>query len=154
VSVFIGFGGSRAENVATRFEIFLKTNTDIETFLASPQSRTMPSTANFRTEIQQHLINCNIAVFVCHKNTSHSQSMKDEIDTLFSENLENKIISFAASDTCIPKKIRDNKWHPLHFPPEEPEESFRRLLNEIYRCYLRLQNSERTTTERAEMIRQ
>jgi len=154
VSVFIGFGGAKAEEVARKLEIFLRSDTRLETFLASPESSALALTVNFKLEIEKNLLDCNVAVFVCHENTSRSIPMKKEIDLLFSKNFENKIISFAVSDTCIPKKLRENKWHPLHFPPEKPEESFCRLLNWIYRCYIELKELTTVTTEGAEMVRQ
>jgi hypothetical protein len=48
-----------------------------------------------------------------------------------------KLIIFSKSDECIPKRLKSS-WRPLHFAPEKPEESFNRLLIEIYRQYVRL----------------
>jgi len=46
VSVFIGFGGARAQGVAEKLEVFLKCETNIGTFLASPRSRTLACALN------------------------------------------------------------------------------------------------------------
>jgi hypothetical protein len=155
LSVFIGFGGPEAKKVAEDLEGFLRVETTIKTFLASPGSNTLPANiANFHTIINRELLDCNIAVFVCHKGTPRSTPVKKEIDLLYSRNLENKIIPFAASDECLPKKLREHHWHPLHFPPERPEESFPRLLNSIYRSYFELMESTRITSENAPLVRQ
>jgi hypothetical protein len=153
VSVFIGFGGPEAEEVAKELEKFLS-HERIETFLASPLSNTLPaSTANFNARINQTLLDCNIAVFVCHKSTPRSNPVKKEIDLLYSQHSESKIISFAASDDCLPKRLRENHWHPLHFAPEKYEESFPRLLNKIYRSYIERELNG-ITSENAPLVRQ
>jgi hypothetical protein len=155
LKVFIGFGGPDAKVVAEEVEKFLKVETKIETFLASPRSNTLsPNVADFKATINRELLDCNLAVFVCHKGTPRSTLVKNEIDMLYSQDLENKIISFAASDNCLPKKLREQHWHPLHFPPEKPEESFARLLNEIYRSYIELKEPTRIISENAPMVRQ
>jgi hypothetical protein len=155
LSVFIGYGGAKAEEVAKKLEDFLKTEAHMETFLATPQSRTLTATSHdYNVKIVQNLIDCHVAIFVCHKNTPHSEELKKEINLLFQRNSENKIILFSASEYCVPVEFRKKLWHPLHFPPEKPEESFCRLVNEIYRCYIDLQESARIVTEEAEVIRQ
>jgi hypothetical protein len=155
LSIFIGFGGTKAEEVAKKLESFLRNETKMETFLASPLSRTLSaSSADYGAKITQSLIDCHVAVFVCHKYSPRSEPLKNEIDLLFSRNFENKIILFSASDNCIPSKFRAKLWNPLHFPPEKPEESFCRLVNEIYRCYIERQESARIVTEDTELIEQ
>jgi hypothetical protein len=137
VSVFIGYGGAKAEEVARELEKFLNNETKIEASLVSPQSRTISATSsNVNAEIEQKLMACHLVIFVCHKNSPRSKPMKREIELLINRNLEEKIILFSASDYCIPVEIRKKHWHPFHFPPEKPAESFCRLVNEIYRCYI------------------
>jgi hypothetical protein len=155
LSVFIGFGGPDAKEVAENLEKFLRLETTVRTFLASPQSSTLTAnTADFHVRINQELLGCNIAVFVCHKGTPHSTPVEKEIDLLYSQHLENKIISFAASDNCLPKKLREHHWHPLHFAPEKPEESFSRLLNKIYQSYIELKEPTSIAFEDAPLVRQ
>jgi len=139
IHVFIGYGGPEAEEVAKRLSSFLK-NEGLVTFLACPESHDLVSTDDFKLIIEKNLLDCNIAIFVCHKGTSRRKEVKREIGFLFDRNMEHKIISFAESDTCIPIKIRE-RWHPLHFASEKPEESFCRLLNEVFRCHIRLDRS-------------
>lgn len=138
IQVFIGYGGSRAEEVAKHLNAFLQRENLLYTFLASPDSHSLVSTDDFKIEIDKNLLDCNIVVFVCHKNTSRSREAKREIDLLFQRNLQHKIISFAETHTCIPKRLRQ-RWCRLHFAPEKPEESFCRLLNEIFRCFITIQ---------------
>ena len=122
--------------------------------MASPQSQTLSPTAhNYDAKILENLIKCNIAIFVCHKETPHSKELKNELDVLSKEKMEYKIILFSASDHCIPSKYR-KLWHPLHFPPEKPEESFCRLLNQIYRCYIDINAPSSMVKETAELIPQ
>lgn len=141
IEVFIGYGGARAENVANDLCLFLRNDVELHVFLASPTSTSLQPTVDWRVEINESLMNCNIAVFVCHEGTPSSYEVRREIKFLFDNNQEHKIISFATHKSCIPKKLR-NRWSPYHFPPEKPEESFCRLLNQIYRSYVR--NSHRT----------
>lgn len=142
IHVFIGYGGARAEDVAERVNSFLNGEKQINTFLASPRTHHLLSTDEWRAEVNSRLLDCNLAIFVCHENTSRSSEIKREIDFLFDYNMESKIIVFANTDTCIPRKVRQ-RWHPLHFPPEKPDESFCRLLNEIFRCYIKIVKSTR-----------
>ena len=97
----------------------------------------MLSIDDFKAEIEKNLLECNIVVFVCHKETADSPEVQHEIDFLFTSHNEHKIITFAKCDNCIPNKLLE-RWHRLHFPPEKPEESFCRLLNEILKCYIQL----------------
>jgi hypothetical protein len=154
LNVFIGYGGKEAENVAKKLESFLAETKIIETFLASPQSQTLsPTTHNYDTKILENLIKCNIAIFVCHEETPNSRELKNELDILSKAKMEYKIILFSVSDHCIPTKYR-RLWHPLHFPPEKPEESFCRLLNQIYRCYIDIMASASIVKETEELIPQ
>jgi hypothetical protein len=135
VSVFIGYGGTKAAEVANSLNVFLKLE-ELDTFLAAPRSHTLISgTTNFQKEIEQNIIASNIIVFVCHDGTCDSKPAKKEIDFISDHNLFYKMILFSKSDNCIPKKAQC-VWHPLHFPPEKPEESFCRLLNEIFRSFI------------------
>jgi hypothetical protein len=155
VSVFIGYGGKEAEETAKKFEDFLKIETKMETFLAAPQSRTLSAaSADYRARIDQNLMDCHVAIFVCQIDTPRSKELKREMDLLFERNLEKKIILFSASDQCIPVKYREKLWRPLHFPPEKPAESFCRLVNEIYRCFIENQESARIVPETSELTRQ
>jgi hypothetical protein len=138
LSVFIGFGGQKAEGVAKQLETFLN-DEKIETFLASPLSRAILANApDFPAEINKRLLSYDIIVFVCDKGTPRNDPVKKEINLLYRRHLENKIIPFSASDNCLPKRLRGKRWHPLHFPPEKAVESFPRLLNNIYRSYIDL----------------
>jgi len=156
ISVFIGFGGTKAEGVAVELKKFLNGEDIIEPFLASPQSNSLPAnTPNFSTMINQELKKCDIAVFVCHKNTPNSPPIKKEINFLYSKGKKNRIIPFAASDNCLPRRLRGKRWRPLHFPPEKAEESFPRLLNNIYRSYIELTlKPTGIVSENAPMVRQ
>lgn len=151
IYVFIGYGGPEAKNVAESVDKFLNNEKQIETFLATPRTHHLVSTDEWRTEIYKELLDCNLAIFVCHKNTSRSSEVKREIDFLFTHNMEGKIIVFANTDTCIPKKIRQ-RWHRLHFPPEKPDESFCRLLNEIFRCYIKIAKPARLVSKYDRMV--
>jgi hypothetical protein len=154
LNVFIGYGGKEAENVAKKLESFLAETKCIETFLASPKSQTLsPTSHNYNAKILENLIRCNIAIFVCHKETPYSKELKNELDILSKEKMEYKIILFCASDYCIPTKYR-KLWHPLHFPSEKPEESFCRLLNQIYRYYIDIQAPSSIVKETTELIPQ
>ena len=150
IHVFIGYGAPRAEEVANRLNVFLSGEKQITTFFANPQSHHLLSTDEWRTEINKNLLDCNIAVFVCHKNTSRSGEVNREIDFLFQNNMKHKIISFADTDTSIPRKLRQ-RWHPLHFPPEKPQESFCRLLNEVFRCFIQIKELARIVSENERM---
>ena len=149
--VFVGYGGARAEEVANRLEAFLKTESQITTFLATPRSHSLLSTDEWKTKIDENLLDCNIAIFVCHQNTSRSTEVKREIDFLFQNKMQHKIITFTNTDTSIPIRVRE-RWHPLHFPTEKPEESFCRLLNEVFRCFIALEESARIVSENERMV--
>ena len=150
IHVFVGYGGARSENVANRIGDFLNNESQITIFLATPRSHSLLSTENWKAEINKNLLDCNIAVFVCHKNTSRSGEVNREIDFLFQNNMKHKIISFADTDTSIPRKLRQ-RWHPLHFPPEKPQESFCRLLNEVFRCFIQIKELARIVSENERM---
>jgi hypothetical protein len=151
LSVFIGYGGTKAEAVAEKLELFLETEAKIDVFLASPKSHSLPANAhNFIPRINQEMVARNIAIFVCHERSNKSKSMIGEIEFLISNKLTNKIIIFSISDSCIPFKFRW-LWRPLHFTPEKPEESFCRLLNEIYRGYIEISQTLNVVAENAEV---
>jgi hypothetical protein len=141
IDVFIGYGGPRAENVANDLGNFLR-DEEVNVFLATPSSPSLHPTAEWRIEIDKSLLNCNVAVFVCHQGTPRSYEVRREIKFLFDLGQEQKIISFTTHKNCIPRQLRD-RWNPFHFPPENPDESFCRLLNQIFRCYIR--NSKQIT---------
>jgi hypothetical protein len=151
IHIFIGYGGGKAEQVANDLDNFLSNEPQINVFLASPRTHHLLSIDEWKTEIDKNLLDCNIALFVCHKGTSRSKPVKREIDFLFDNNMEHKIISFANTETCIPKKIR-KRWTPLHFTPEKPEESFCRLLNEVFRCHIKFLESARIVSEEERMV--
>ncbi len=90
-----------------------------------------------RQLIKKKFIECDIIVYVCHEETPNRQAVKEEMAFLKKQNLFNKTIIFSKSDNCIPQKAT-KLWRPLHFAPERPEESFSRLLNEIFRQHIRL----------------
>ena len=137
LSIFIGFGGAKAEEVAKKLENFLLVETRMNVFLGSPKSASLPANAHdFIARINKQMIERHFAIFVCHEGTNKSEAMIDEIKLLFSKNLEYKIIIFSASDECIPSEFRTRLWRPLHFNPKKPEDSFCRLANEIYRSYI------------------
>lgn len=135
IDVFIGYGGPRAQTVANDLGNFLRTE-EMNVFLATPASPSLRPTAEWRIEIDKSLLNCNVAIFVCHQGTPRSPEIRREIKFLFDSGQEQKIISFTTHKDCIPRLLRD-RWNPFHFPPEKPEESFCRLLNQIFRCYIR-----------------
>lgn len=149
--VFIGYGGPRAEGVANRLEGFLKNESQITTFLATPRSHSLLSTDEWKAKIDQNLLDCNIAIFVCHQNTSRSPEVKREINFLFQNSMQHKIITFSNTDTSIPIKVR-KRWHRLHFPTEKPEESFCRLLNEVFRCFIELKQPAIIASENQRMV--
>jgi hypothetical protein len=139
--VFIGFGGTEAETVAVELWKFLSAGYGeiIDPFCASQQANSIPpNTPQYHARINQELDKCDIAVFVCHRDTPKSGPIKAEVNLLYEKRKENRIITFAASDDCLPKKLRERHWHPLHFPPEKAEESFPRLLNNIYGSFILL----------------
>jgi hypothetical protein len=152
LSIFIGFGGTKAEEVAKKLERFLETETKMNAFLGSPQSASLTANAhNFLAKINQEMIDRHIAIFVCHEGTPRSQAMIDELNFLISRKMEDKIIIFSASDHCIPSQFRKRLWRPLHFTPEKPEESFCRLANEIYRSFIEKAQTPTIVPENAEM---
>jgi len=155
LSIFIGFGGPKAEEVAKELEEFLS-DEKIESFLASPLSNAILANApDFPAEINKKLLTCDIVVFVCHRGTHRNDQVRKEINLLYKKHLKNKIIPFAASDNCLPKRLKGKRWHPLHFPPEKAVESFPRLLNKIYRSYIELTPKPTArVTENAPMVRQ
>jgi hypothetical protein len=153
VSVFIGYGGDKAQRVASELQKFLKSETEIEAALAAPESRTLSATtSDINAEIEKELIDCHLAIFVCDKDSPRSKPMKNEINFLINRKLGKKIILFSASDYCIPVEFRKH-WNPFHFPPEKPAESFCRLTVEIYRCYVD-QLPMNAVTETTELPRQ
>jgi hypothetical protein len=154
LNVFIGYGGKEAENVAKQLESFLEETKFIDTFLASPKSQTLPATSHdYNDKILKSLTNCEIAIFVCHKETPRSEELKNELDELSKRKMLYKVILFSASDFCIPTKYR-RLWHPLHFPPERPEESFCRLLNQIYKSYIDITTPPNIVKETTELMPQ
>jgi hypothetical protein len=137
IKVFIGYGGPKAESIANKLDSFLK-NEELDTFLASPESRSLASISNFKFETEKNMRDCNIIVFVCHDGTKGASPAIDEIDFIIKNKLQNKLIVYSKCDHCIPHKLSKNRWHPMHFAPEKAEESFCRLLNEILRCHITL----------------
>jgi len=138
LSVFIGFGGPKAEEVAKELERFLN-DEKIENFLASPLSNAiLANESDFSAEINKKLLTYDITVFVCHKDTHRNDQVRKEINLLYRKHLESKIIPFSACDHCLPRRLKGKHWHPLHFAPEKAMESFPRLLNRIYRSYFEL----------------
>ncbi|MGA2523806.1 MAG: hypothetical protein ABSF65_06595 [Candidatus Bathyarchaeia archaeon] len=139
VQVAIGYGGTPAEQVATKLRSYLK-DEDLEVFLASPHSHDMPQGASDQEQwqlIQKKFLECNIIVYVCHDETPDRSAVKAEMTFIKKHNLFNKMIIFSKSDSCIPQKAK-KIWRSMHFAPEKPEESFSRLLNEIFRQHIRL----------------
>jgi hypothetical protein len=137
--VFVGYGGSKAEEVACSLDAFLRKE-GLYLFFASPKGHDIPhglDEEKTKVMIRQNMTDCQIIVFVCHEETPVSNPAKEEIDYILDKHLNNKTILFSKCDDCIPEQAQ-GLWHPLHFPPEKAEESFCRLLNEIFRSYLRL----------------
>ena len=57
VTIFIGYGGSKAESVAEKLEDFLETDAKMDVFLASPTSCSLPANShNFTARINQEMI--------------------------------------------------------------------------------------------------
>jgi hypothetical protein len=139
VEVAIGYGGAQAEAVAKKLSAFLKEE-DLDTFLASPQSHDIPHGATDEEQrriIKKKFLECNIIVYVCHDGTANRPVVVEETRFMKKNKLFTRTIVFSKNDDCIPEKLREI-WHPLHFTPEKPEESFNRLLNEIFRQHIRL----------------
>lgn len=136
IKVFIGYGGDKAEEVANDLDAFLK-DEELDPWVASPRRHHLTSvTFDFRYEIQKNIRERDIIVFVCHEGTICSAPATEEIKFIFDNGLQNKMIVFSKCDDCIPPILVEKKWHPFHFSPEKAEESFCRLLNEIFRCYI------------------
>ena len=152
VTIFIGYGGSKAESVAEKLEDFLETDAKMDVFLASPTSCSLPANShNFTARINQEMIKRHITIFVCDEGSNKSKAMIKELDFLLSNNLGNKVIIFSASNSCVPKKFRASLWRPLHFAPEKAEESFCRLTNEIYRAYMEIKQPSIIVSENQEI---
>jgi hypothetical protein len=152
LSIFIGYGGTKAEEVAKKLENFLQTETKMDVFLGSPQSASLTANAHdFIAKINKQLVERHLAIFVCHEGTPRSQAMIDEINLLITKKMSHKIIIFSASDNCVPSQFRQKLWRPLHFTPEKPEESFCRLANEVYRSYIEKTEPSTVVPENTEM---
>jgi len=153
LTVFIGYGGAKAESVAEKLEEFLETEAKMDVFLASPESCSLPANSHdFINRTYQEMTRRHIAVFICHKGSIRSKPLIREIDFLISNNLTSKLIIFSASDHCIPVRFRNELWRPLHFTPEKPEESFCRLTNQIYRGYMENNPPLTIVSEKSEII--
>ncbi len=138
VSVFIGYGGARAEQVADSLNNFLR-SWMIDSFCASPSSNQIPlgvTTEQLRQIVRQKMEQCSIIVLVCHVESHDSAEFIDEIDYIIQHNLNKKVIVFSKCDHCIPD-LATSLMHPNHFAPEKYEESFSRLLNTIFSTYVR-----------------
>lgn len=103
LTVFIGYGESASETVAVDLYNFLSRQPReiINPFCASPRTNSIAATTpQYNATINEFLKNCDIAVFVCDKDTPKSKPIKEEINYLYSNGKQNRIISFAASDDC------------------------------------------------------
>ena len=109
INVFIGYGGPEAQRVADDLQQFLF-HEGLNPFLASPQSPSLRSIDSFDNEIRKNLLNCEIVVFVCHKSTPQNQNIQREINFLYDSKFEDKIITFAKCDYCIPVKLRKSNY--------------------------------------------
>jgi hypothetical protein len=149
VKVALGFGAARAEEVAGKLRDFLHAE-GLDVFLASPRSHDIPNGMPEEEQkqlIHQNFMDCNILVYVCADGTPEQQAVKEEVTFIRRNKLLDKLIIFSKSDDCIPKRLKSS-WRPLHFAPEKPEESFSRLLNEIFRQHIRLASSAEMKPER------
>lgn len=139
VSVSIGYGGPRAEAVADSLDTFLSKR-KLDVFFASPKGYSIPhglSDKQQKEYIKKNFMESHIIVYVCHVETPTQPNVKDEIDFIARNNLNDRTIIFSKSDDCIPELAKD-WWRPLHFSPEKPEDSFDRLLSEIFQQFTRL----------------
>jgi hypothetical protein len=139
VKIFIGYGNNKAHDVAISLRAFLSKE-GLDPFLASPTSPDVPSgltEPQFKALIRENIIDCHVIVFVCHNGTPKSKPAKEELDYIMKSKLNRKMILFSKCDDCIPKSVK-TIWHPIYFAQEEAEESFRRLLNEIFKQYVRI----------------
>jgi hypothetical protein len=137
--IFICYGGKQAKDVANQLNNFLKTETNMRSMVISPESRDVPVNDHETfLHTERKLMECNVAVFVCHEESKCSDPLKKELKFMCEQKMKDKTIIFSANDYCIPPDFRKTFWRPLHFAPEKPEESFRRLTNEIYRSCLEI----------------
>ena len=139
IKVAIGYGGAKAEEVAGRLNTFLR-DENLDVFFASPKSQDLLQGINRAQQkalIKKNFIESHVIVYVCHDGTSDRKAVKEEMTYIIQNNLNARLIIFSKSDECIPRRVK-SLWHTLHFAPEKPEESFNRLLNAIYRQYVRL----------------
>lgn len=146
VEVAIGYGGPQAKGVAEKLRSFLK-DENIDVFLASPNSHDILHGTPQNEQIQlihRKFLECNIIIYVCHEETPTRAAVIEEMNFIRGNVMSNKIIIFSKSDDCIPEQARE-LWRPLHFTPEKPEESFVRLLNEIFRQYIRISEPMQTS---------
>lgn len=137
MKIFIGYGGSKAEEVASNLTDYLRKE-ELNVFFANPKGHDLRpglTEEEVKAEIRKNLLECDIIVFVCHNETPDSIPAKEEIKFILEKRLNGKTIIFSRCEHCIPE-IGQNLWNPLHFPPEKAEESFCRLQNEIFRMYI------------------
>jgi hypothetical protein len=142
LSVFIGYGGAEAEGVADCLNAFFRI-WPIDSFCASPKSNQLPqgeTAETIKQVIRKKIEESSIIVLVCHSESLESQPLIEEIQYICQRNLNKKVIVFSKCDDCIPT-VAAGLWHPTHFAPEKPEESFSRLLNLVMGKHISLYGS-------------
>jgi hypothetical protein len=142
LSVFIGYGGAKAEEVADSLNSFFKSWL-LESFCGSPRSNQIPqgmTPDQIKQFIRKKIEESSIIVLVCHSESLTSQPFIEEINYIWEHGLNLKVIVFSKCDHCIPEPAAQS-WHPSHFASERESESFPRLLNEVFSKYIGLSST-------------
>jgi hypothetical protein len=138
-SVFIAYGGARAESVADQLNAFFR-SWPIESFCASPRSNQLQqglTPEETKQVIRKKIEESSVIVLVCHSESPVSPPFIEEIEYVCQRKLNKKVIVYSKCDDCIPAPAA-GLWHPTHFAPEKAEESFSRLLNHVFGTYVGL----------------
>jgi hypothetical protein len=134
IRVFIVYGGDEGKALGNRLHDYLH-SVGLDALIASPEKGDLISGQDLSiiNDFQQ-LKDRDVVVVIVTKGLIGSKGEK-EINYLFDNNLQSKIVCFTSSDTSSPSRL-NSIWRPIHFPQEMPEETFPRLQNEILRNYI------------------
>ncbi|MDE1853857.1 MAG: hypothetical protein KGI38_08960 [Thaumarchaeota archaeon] len=126
MQVFIAYGGTQAETIASRLQSHLHLN-GFETFLGAPASGTMIAGLDLDFQIYSALVNGDVMVAVCARGTRTSRPMSDEVRVF--KNLSRPMIPFAPAGTSIPFRL-DKKW-AIWYNRSRPGNAFPKVVEEL-----------------------
>jgi hypothetical protein len=134
IRVFIIYGGPEGKTIGNKLHDYLE-SVGLDALIASAEKGDFVSGQDMSIINDfLELKNRDVVVVIVTEGLKGSKG-EAEINYLFDNNLQGKIVCFTLSDAFLLSRL-DSIWRPIHFPQEMPEETFPRLQNEILRNYI------------------